>query len=161
MIIHSPSTSSKTTTTGVFARECTFFASPFRLNPGGLPMAALVSAALRRKQRRLRSCWRHEQQSIAMVLATVSHHSYSKVDTANALRGQKIGTSTEVGPAEYFELSSDDDSAAFGGLSASTADGGPVGGSAHDRILCFSTWGRYSRFTPRTEFNSTYSGADR
>ena len=29
------------------------------------------------------------------VLATVSHHSYSKVDTANAaLRGQKIGTST-------------------------------------------------------------------
>ena len=60
-------------------------------------MAALVSAAQRRKQRRLRSWWRHEQQSIAAVLATVSRHSYSKVDT-----------STEVGPAEYFELSSDD-----------------------------------------------------
>ena len=72
-------------------------------------MAALVSAAQRRKQRRLRSWWRHEQQSIAAVLATVSHHSYSKVDTANAaLRGQKIGTSTEVGPAEFFELFSDD-----------------------------------------------------
>ena len=49
------------------------------------------------------------RSSIAAVLATVSHHSYSKVDTANAaLRGQKIGTSTEVGPAEYYELSSDD-----------------------------------------------------
>ena len=58
-------------------------------------MAALVSAAQRRQQRRLRSWWRHEQQSIAAVLATVSHHSYSKVDTANgALRGQKLGTST-------------------------------------------------------------------
>ena len=72
-------------------------------------MAALVSAAQRRKQRRLRSWWRHEQQSIAAVLATVSHHSYSKVDTANAaLREQKIDTSTEVGPAEFLELFSDD-----------------------------------------------------
>ena len=41
--------------------------------------------------------------------ATVTHHSHSKVGTANsALRGQKLGTSTEVGLAEYFELSSDD-----------------------------------------------------
>ena len=47
-------------------------------------------------------------RSIAAVLATVSHHSVSKVDTANAAqRGQKIGTSTGVVPAEYFELSSD------------------------------------------------------
>ena len=72
-------------------------------------MAALVSAAQRRKQRRLLSWWRHEQQSIAAVLAAVSHHSFSKVDTANAaLRGHKIGTSTRVGPAEFFELFSDD-----------------------------------------------------
>ena len=36
-------------------------------------------------------------------------YGHSKVDTANAaLRGQKLGTSTEVGPAEHFELSSDD-----------------------------------------------------
>ena len=67
------------------------------------------------------------------------------------------------------------DSAALGGLSASTADGGPAGGSAHDRFLCFSTaahscssWSRRSwrrrrssRVTTRTGFNSTYSGADR
>ena len=79
------------------------------MNPGGKPTAALVSAALRLKQRRLRSWWRHEQLSIAAVLATASHHSYPKVDTANAAqRGQKIGTSTGVGPAEHFELSSDD-----------------------------------------------------
>ena len=66
-------------------------------------------AAWRRRQRRLRSWWRHEQQTVAAVLAAVTHHSHSKVGTANsALRGQKLGTSTEVGPAEYFELSSDD-----------------------------------------------------
>ena len=66
-------------------------------------------AAMRRRQRRLRSWWRHEEQSTAALLATVSHLSYTKVDTANAaLRGQNIGTSTRVGPAEYFELSSDD-----------------------------------------------------
>ena len=48
----------------------------------------------------------HEQQTVAAVLATVTHHSHSKVGTANAvLRGPKPGTSTEVGPAEYFELS--------------------------------------------------------
>ena len=66
-------------------------------------------AAWRRRQRRLRSWWRHEQQTVAAVLASVAHHPHSKVGTANAAqRGQKIGTSTEVGPAEYFELSSHD-----------------------------------------------------
>ena len=45
---------------------------------------------------------------MAAVLATVTHHSHCKVGTANAaLRGQKLGTSTEVGPAKYFELFSD------------------------------------------------------
>ena len=63
-------------------------------------------AAMRRRERQLHSWWRHEQQSIAAVLATVSHHSYPKADTANAaIRGQNIGTSTGVGPAEHFELS--------------------------------------------------------
>ena len=46
---------------------------------------------------------------MAAVLATVTHHSHSKVGTAyDAPRGQKNVTSTRVGPAEYFELSSDD-----------------------------------------------------
>ena len=39
-----------------------------------------VGAAQRRRERRLRSMLRHEQQSIRMVLATVMHHSY-KVHT--------------------------------------------------------------------------------
>ena len=68
-----------------------------------------TGAAWRRRQRRLRSWWRHEQQTVAAVLATVTHHSHSKVGTANdAPRGQRTVTSTRVGPAEYFELSSDD-----------------------------------------------------
>ena len=66
-------------------------------------------AAWLRRQRRLRSWWRHEQQTVAAVLATVTHHSHSKVGTANdAPRSQKKVTSTRVGPAEYYELSSDD-----------------------------------------------------
>ena len=66
-------------------------------------------AAWRRRQRRLRSWWRHEQQQVAAVLATVTHHSHFKVGTANdAPRSQKKVTSTEVGPAEYYKLSSDD-----------------------------------------------------
>ena len=68
-----------------------------------------TSAAKRRRERRLRSWWQHERMSIAAVLATVSHHSYPKVDTKNdAPRGHKTVTSTRVGAAEYYELSSDD-----------------------------------------------------
>ena len=53
---------------------------------------------MRRRQRRLRSWWRHEQQTVAAVLATVTHHSHSKVGTANdAPRGQETVTSTRVG----------------------------------------------------------------
>ena len=57
-----------------------------------------AGAAMRRRQRRLRSWWRHEQQTVAAVLATVTHHSHSKVGTANdAPRGQETVTSTRVG----------------------------------------------------------------
>ena len=71
--------------------------------------------------RRVRSWWRHEQQTVAAVLATVTHHSHSKVGTANdAPRGLKKVTSTRVGPAEYFELSSD--------------DGRPTGGAASGTV---------------------------
>ena len=54
----------------------------------------VLSAAQRRKQRRLRSWWRHEQQSIAAALATYSHHS--------ALRGQK--TARARGGGEVDEM---------------------------------------------------------
>ena len=47
-----------------------FCASPVTMDLSGQP----TGAAQRRKQRRLRSWWRHEQQSIAAVLATFQHH---------------------------------------------------------------------------------------
>ena len=66
-----------------------------------------TGAAWRRRQRRLRSWWRHEKQTVSAELATATHHSHSKVGTAyDAPRGQTKVTSTRVGPAEYYELSS-------------------------------------------------------
>ena len=60
-------------------------------------------SALRRRERRLRSFWRHEQMAVQMVLATVTHHSFGKVGTAHAApRGQKQGTRTVKG--EEHEL---------------------------------------------------------
>ena len=40
-----------------------------------------TASARRRRERRLRSWLRHEQQSIAAVLATVTHHSFDKTAT--------------------------------------------------------------------------------
>ena len=54
-----------------------------------------AGTAIWRRQRRLRAWWRHEQQTVAAVLATVTHHSHSKVGTANdAPRSQETVTST-------------------------------------------------------------------
>ena len=47
------------------------FVPPSKMDTGRQPM----SAAQWRKQRRLRSWWRHEQQSTAPALATYQHHS--------------------------------------------------------------------------------------
>ena len=49
-------------------------------------------AAMRRRQRRLRAQWRHEQQTVAMVLATVGHHSFGPAANATP-RGQTTGNS--------------------------------------------------------------------
>ena len=93
-------------------------------------------AAWWRRQRRLRSWWRHEQQTVAAVLATVTHHSHSKVGTAyDAPRGQKKVTSTRVGPAEYFELSSDDGRPTGGERPAALSEPWPQGKmERHDGI---------------------------
>ena len=80
------------------------------------------------RQRRLRSWWRHEQQSIAAVLATVSHHSSPKVDTTyGAPRGQRTATSTKAGPAENYELSSNDGRPAGGTRPVSLLEPWPQG----------------------------------
>ena len=62
-----------------------------------------AGAARVRRERKLRSFWRHEQMAIQMVLASVQHHSFGKVGTTHAaLRGQKQGTRTVQG--EEHEL---------------------------------------------------------
>ena len=61
-----------------------------------------TGSARRRRERRLRSWLRHEQQSIAAVLATVTHHSFGKVGTASGvLRNMK--TATRTGNGEEYE----------------------------------------------------------
>ena len=56
-----------------------------------------MSAAQRRRQRRLRSMLRHEQQSIRMALATVMHHSYKVHTEYGAPRSQNTATRARGG----------------------------------------------------------------
>ena len=71
----------------------------------GQPPAAR-GAAWRRRQRRLRSMLRHERMTVRMELAAALHHSWGGgLETHEGLRAQKTAS---AGPAEYFELSSDD-----------------------------------------------------
>ena len=64
-----------------------------------------TGSARRRRQprlRRLRSWPRHEQQSIAAVLAMVTHHYFDKVGiVGGVLRNQK--TATRTGKGEEYE----------------------------------------------------------
>ena len=54
-----------------------------------------AGAARRRRQRRIRSFWRHEQMAVQMVLATASHHSFDRVHAEyGAPRSQTIATKT-------------------------------------------------------------------
>ena len=53
----------------------------FLMDPSWQPV---TGAAQRRRGRRLRAAWRHEQQSIAQVLATFTHHSAQRQKTARA-----------------------------------------------------------------------------
>ena len=96
----------------------------------GQPMAARASgAAQRRKWRRLRAALRHEQQSIAMALASALHHSADKTTTAqhNEKRGQK-NTGTE-----HYELSDEEDKVPARG-SQPPCLGEPRGPQARDQL---------------------------
>ena len=77
--------------TGLCDRFCC--ASPRMDEFSGQPM----SAAQRRRQRRLRSMLRHEQQSIRMALATVMHHSYKVHTEYGAPRSQTTATRASEG----------------------------------------------------------------
>ena len=57
------------------------------------PLVSSGGSAVRRRERRLRSFWRHEQMAVQMALATVTHHSFQVGTAHDALRSQKPVTS--------------------------------------------------------------------
>ena len=57
------------------------------------PLVSSGGSAVRRRERRLRSFWRHEQMAVQMALATVTHHSFQVGTAHDALRSQKLVTS--------------------------------------------------------------------
>ena len=56
-------------------------------------------AAWRRRQRRLRSWWRHEQQSVATALSAAVHHSLDKGATDEKYDGQRAQRTDRAGEA--------------------------------------------------------------
>ena len=57
-----------------------------------------AGAALRRRERHLRSWWRHEKQSVRMALCAAAHHSFDKVaayELNNGPRAQKTDRAEE------------------------------------------------------------------
>ena len=68
----------KPTTTGVYLKRAPFCESPVEMDPSWQPVSG---AAQRRRGRRLRAAWRHEQQSIAQALAAYTHHSAPRRQT--------------------------------------------------------------------------------
>ena len=86
---------------------------------------AVRGAAWRRRQRRLRSMLRHERMTVRMELAAALHHSWGGgLETHEGLRAQKTAS---TGPAEYFELSSDDGRPAGGERPAALLEPRPQG----------------------------------
>ena len=59
-------------------------------------------AAWRRRQRRLHSWWRHEQQSVAMALSAAAHHIYDKVAAGAKYDGLRAQTTDRAGEAAHL-----------------------------------------------------------
>ena len=69
-----------TTTTEAQPGLCCFFLDTKWSSPVvGMMLHGDHGSAWRRRQRRLGSWWRHEQQSVAMALSAAVHHSFDKV----------------------------------------------------------------------------------
>ena len=77
-------------------------------------VAHAQGAAWRRRQRRLRAHWRHEQLTLQMLLATYEHHGQSKARSReeeselNNATGQKTPP-PRVASTVYFSLDDDGD----------------------------------------------------
>ena len=103
-------------------------------------------SAWRRRQRRLRSWWRHEQQSVAMALSAAAHHSFDKVAAGakyDGLRAQTTDRAGEAanksprrqkpraaGEAVFFELF-DEDTAGFAARGSRRAPAAGTSPAAH------------------------------
>ena len=77
---------------------------------GSVAERVFTGSARRRRERRLRSFLRHERMTVRMELAAALHHSSFRgagPEMYDAPRRQRTANS-RVGPAEYYELSSDD-----------------------------------------------------
>ena len=57
----------------------------------------VASAGRRRRERRLRSWWRHEQHSVRMVLNAAAHHSAAKVAAGEEYSGLRAQTTVSAG----------------------------------------------------------------
>ena len=98
---------------GVYPQECPFCLRHLSMDLSWQPV---TGAAQRRKGRRLRAAWRHEQQSIAQALAVFSHHSAPRrQETARAGGGARVevhgGVPGDAPPqaagAQYFSMDDD------------------------------------------------------
>ena len=95
---------------------------------------AARGAAWRRRQRRLRSMLRHERQTVAMELAAELHHSWRGGLGMNVgLRAQKTAS---AGPAEFFDLFSDDGRPAGEGRPAALLEPRPQEGVQRHVVEC-------------------------
>ena len=96
---------------------------------------------MRRRQRRLRAQWRHEQQTVAMVLATVGHHSFGST-AHGAPRSQWTAHQHQRGGGERDEqrATAPDDSTPGDAAGASRGGGRAAGLLAR----CSSTAGLWS-----------------
>ena len=84
---------------------CVSFCVTVRLSPAvDMSLHGERGAAWRRRQRGLRSWWRHEQQSVAMALSAAAHHSFDKVAAGEKYDGLRRQKSIAAGDAVFFEL---------------------------------------------------------
>ena len=125
-------------------------------------------AAKRRRDRRLRMHWRHEQLTLQMALAAALHHS-GDVGTCNALRSQKTARAeatnnalrswktSVAGDTEFFSLYEED----LGGTrpDASLASGRRRGfcGALWSRSSTQCRWSRCSTTLSRRWWNSWWT----
>ena len=82
---------------GVYPKRAHFFV--FALDTVDCSGQPVLSAAQRRKQRRLRSWWRHEQQSIALAFATAHHHSNDRKGKTKVVECEGV---EEAGSETYY-----------------------------------------------------------